>query len=88
MAKIPNVFMEMIDMLVEVRKKPGKPVLSKYNDIRNMSKNQLRTFYYENKSKAHALLKESNNRDMLLSSKVTYARNRLILEHNTMNRRK
>ena len=72
MAKIPTeVFQVMRDQLAVVRQIPGVSVISRYDDIRNMSKNQLRNFYYQNKAKAYALLEQSNNKDMLLSSKVT-----------------
>ena len=79
-----------------VRQTASKPVScfieSKYNDIRAMSKNQLIKFYVDNKHNGQyeRLRKgwyKGKDQDVFMSSKVTYARNRLAYAFDVNTRR-
>ena len=78
-----------------VREMPGKELSTafdgKYDDLRNMSKNQLRNFYVLNKHNGHYKVLKGNSKKNPVSisknikdhaNRILYARNRLISEFN------
>jgi len=76
-----------------VRQKSGTCLLqSKYDDIRQMNKNELIKFYVRNKHNGYYKRLKSGyyqgkGQDVLMSSRVTYARNRLTYAFDVNTRR-